>query len=120
MKYLGKAKKILGMQIERDEKKDELKISQKTYVYRVLDRFGTSEAKPALTIIAQLFKLSHKQCPNSEEETEYMNKVPYTNAVGSIMFSMICTKPDLAFAASFIALSCLILEENIGMQLNGY
>ena len=35
MKDLGKAKKILGMQINRNEKKGELKISQKTYLHRV-------------------------------------------------------------------------------------
>ena len=58
MKDLGKAKKILGMQIKRDDKMNELKISQKVYLYRVLDIFGMGRAKPILTPIAQHFKLS--------------------------------------------------------------
>ena len=52
MKDLGKAKKILGMQIARNEKKGELMISQKVYLHKVLDRFGMKEAKPILTPIA--------------------------------------------------------------------
>ena len=104
MKDLGKVKKILGIQIERGEKKDELNFFQNTYLHRVLDRFRMSEAKPILTPIAQHFKLSHQQCPNSEEEIEYMNKVPYANAMGSIMYSMICTRLDLAFVASLISI----------------
>ena len=58
-----------------------------------------SGAKSILTPIAQHFKLSSQQCQNSEEKIEYMTKVPYANAFGSIMYSMICTRPDLAFAS---------------------
>ena len=62
-----------------------------------------TDAKSVLTPITQHFKLSSQQCPNSEEEIAYMSKVPYSNAVGSVMYSMICTMPDLAFASSLIS-----------------
>ena len=52
MKDLGKAKKILGMQIIRDENKGILKISKSAYLEKVLDRFGMKEAKPMRTPIA--------------------------------------------------------------------
>lgn len=32
-----------------------------------------------------------------------MEKVPYANAVGSIMYSMVCTRPDLAYASSLVS-----------------
>nr|GFA44591.1 retrotransposon protein, putative, Ty1-copia subclass [Tanacetum cinerariifolium] len=35
--------------------------------------------------------------PNDEEKT-YMKKVPYASAVGSIMYAVRCTRPDVAFA----------------------
>ena len=41
-------------------------------------------------------------CPESEEEKELMNKIPYASAVGSNMYSMVCTRPDLSFTSSLI------------------
>lgn len=32
-----------------------------------------------------------------------MRKVPYSNAVGSLMYSMVCTKPDLAYSVSIVS-----------------
>ena len=34
---------------------------------------------------------------------EYMEKFPYPNAVGSIMYSIVCTRPDLAYAISVLS-----------------
>ena len=32
-----------------------------------------------------------------------MRKIPYSNAVGCPMYSMVCTKPNLTYAASLIS-----------------
>ncbi|KAL1223092.1 Retrovirus-related Pol polyprotein from transposon TNT 1-94 [Cardamine amara subsp. amara] len=44
--------------------------------------------------------LSKKQCPSTQAERERMNKIPYASAVGSIMYAMLCTRPDVACALS--------------------
>ena len=31
-----------------------------------------------------------------DEEREYMSKVPYSNVVGSLMYAMVCTRPDIS------------------------
>ena len=49
------------------------------------------------------FKLSSQQCPNNEEEVNFMKKIPYTSVVGSVMYSMISIRHDLAFASSLIS-----------------
>jgi len=44
------------------------------------------------------FKLSSKQCPQSPEEEEEMSQVPYASAVGSLMYIIVCTRLDFAYA----------------------
>ena len=38
--------------------------------------------------------------PATAEERERMNKIPYASAVGSIMYAMLCTRPDIAHVVS--------------------
>ena len=66
---------------------------------KVLQRFGMSaKTKLASTPLAPHFKLSASHCPKTEEKHEYMSKVPYSNAVGSLMYAMVCTRPDISHA----------------------
>ncbi|KAJ9543281.1 hypothetical protein OSB04_022988 [Centaurea solstitialis] len=103
MKDLGEARKILGMEISRDRKACTLTLSQKSYIEKVLKRFNMNGAKAVNTPIAGHFKLSAKQCPVSDEEKNDMSRVPYSSAVGSLMYAMICTRPDLAYAISMVS-----------------
>ena len=42
--------------------------------------------------------LSKKMSPKTPEETNRMSSIPYASAVGSIMYAMLCTRPDVAYA----------------------
>jgi len=42
-------------------------------------------------------KLSFEQCPKIEE-VEEISHVCYANAVGSLMYAMVCTRIDIAHA----------------------
>ena len=48
-------------------------------------------------------KLSLNDCPKSDADKAEMAKVPYSSAVGSIMYAMICTRPDIAFAVGVVS-----------------
>jgi hypothetical protein len=102
MKDLGPAKKILGMEIIRDRKAGRLYLSQRDYVDKVLDRFEV-HGDPVSTPLAAHFRLSSALSPQSDAEVDYMSRVPYSSAVGSLMYAMICTRPDLAYAVSAIS-----------------
>ncbi|KAJ4708896.1 Retrovirus-related Pol polyprotein from transposon TNT 1-94 [Melia azedarach] len=41
--------------------------------------------------------------PKSVEENKYMSRVPYASAVGSLMYAMVYTRPDLAQSVSVVS-----------------
>uniref|UniRef100_A0A3Q7ED97 Reverse transcriptase Ty1/copia-type domain-containing protein n=1 Tax=Solanum lycopersicum TaxID=4081 RepID=A0A3Q7ED97_SOLLC len=75
MKDLGAARKILGMEIIRDRERRKLFLSQRSYIQRSW----------------------------REEEKEYISRVPYASAVGSLMYAMVRTRPDLAHAVTVVS-----------------
>jgi hypothetical protein len=56
------------------------------------------------TPLAHHTKLSIKQCPHSEDEKKMMESTPYSSGVGSIMYGMVCSRPDLTYAVSIVRL----------------
>ncbi|KAE8703180.1 BTB/POZ domain-containing protein [Hibiscus syriacus] len=103
MKDLGSANKILGMQIHRDRSNRKIWLSQKNYLKKILSRFSMQDCKPISTPLPINFKLSSSMTPSSEDERMEMSRVPYASAVRSLMFDMICTRPDIAQAVGVVS-----------------
>ncbi|KAL9273201.1 Retrovirus-related Pol polyprotein from transposon TNT 1-94-like protein, partial [Drosera capensis] len=103
MKDMGQARQILGMQITRDRKAKRLWLSQEKYVERVLERFNMKGAKTVSCPLPSHLKLSKKLCPSTEKEKDEMSRVPYSSAVGSLMYAMVCIRPDIAYAVGVVS-----------------
>lgn len=103
MKDIGHATKILGMNIVRNREEGTVEINQTEYHQKIVRKFNLDNAKSVSVPLAQHFRLSKEQSPKNDEERIEMLKIPYSNAVGSLMYSMTCTRPDLAFAMSVIS-----------------
>ena len=58
------------------------------------------QSKKGFLPVLQGIKLSKTQCLATAEGREHMSSVPYTSAIGSIMYAMLCTKPDVCLAIS--------------------
>lgn len=82
MKDLGAISKILGMEIKRNRRKGTLKLSQESYLKKVLEKFGMTKLKLVITSLSQQFKLSANQVPKTTKEVNYMDNVQYANLVG--------------------------------------
>ncbi|GKB23522.1 retrovirus-related pol polyprotein from transposon TNT 1-94, partial [Tanacetum coccineum] len=82
MKELGEAKKILGMEIVRDQSRKIPRVSQSGYVSKILNNFRIDNGKSVHMPLGRHFKLSLKDCPIRDCDVESMSKVSYANAVG--------------------------------------
>ncbi|GJW50989.1 retrotransposon protein, putative, ty1-copia subclass [Tanacetum coccineum] len=103
MKELGEAKKILGMDIVRDRSRKILKVSQSGYVSKILNNYRIDNGKSVKMPLGGHFKLSLKDFPVKDCDVERMSKVPYANTVKSLMYLMVCTRPNIAYAVSVVS-----------------
>ena len=103
MKDLDVAIKIMGMQIIRDRDSKTLYLSQADYVKKVLTRFSMEDSKPVTTSLSAHFQLSKSLELTTDDDLNYMRKIPYSSAVCSIMYAMECTRPDLAHRVGVIS-----------------
>ncbi|XP_042021030.1 secreted RxLR effector protein 161-like [Salvia splendens] len=92
------------MEITRDRKGGKLWLTQKQYLTKVLHRFGVNDDyKSVNTPLAPHLKLSSQLSPKTEDEREYMAKAPYANAVGSLMYAMVCTRSDISQVVGIVS-----------------
>eukprot|EP01018_Ginkgo_biloba_P035895 Gb_13769 [translate_table: standard] len=61
------------------------------------------DCKPLCVPVALGTKLSISQCPTSPSEMEDMRRVPYQSAVGSLMYAIVCIRPDIAQAVGVLS-----------------
>ncbi|GKB93985.1 retrotransposon protein, putative, ty1-copia subclass [Tanacetum coccineum] len=104
MKDLEDAGYILGIKIYRDRSKRLIGLSQDTYLDKILKRFKIENSKKGnLHYIDRHKDLVMDLCPKTNEELDRMSRVPYASAIGSIMYAMTCTRPDVSFALSMVS-----------------
>jgi hypothetical protein len=90
---LGAAKEYLGMRITRDRTKRTLRLDQSPYAAKVAERFGQVNAKPVSTPLPSGYNPS----PNSLEADSSLRS-RYQSVIGSLLYIMLGTRPDLAYS----------------------
>ena len=70
----------------------------------VLQKFNINDdIKFVSTPLAPYFKLKATMSPIIVEEREHMTHMPYASAVDSLMYAMMCTRPDLSQDVSMVS-----------------
>ncbi|KAM2342887.1 hypothetical protein ACFX1X_015231 [Malus domestica] len=83
MKDLGDASYVLRIKLYRDRSRKLIGLSQSMYIDKVLSRFQMEQSKKGFLLVIR-----------------QMNMIPYASAIRSLMYAMICTRPDIAYAVS--------------------
>ena len=85
----------IGIEVIRDRESKKIKIHQKTYLKRVLERFNMLDCNPVSTPCAVDQQLRR----NVDEEGKFLkaHDVPFRSLIGSLMYAAVGTRPDLAY-----------------------
>ena len=95
IKDLGEAKRVLGMEIIRDKDKGIIQICQRDYINKVLNKFKMENCKPVKTPM--------EVNPIFDQNVVSDKNYPYRNLIGSLMYLVVLTRPDLCYSISFLS-----------------
>ena len=102
MKDFGEASHILGIMLMRDRQTRMLGLSPATYIDQILARFIMQDSKKRFVPFRVRISLSSDQHPKTPAEIERMRKFFYTSVVESLLFAMLCTRPDIYYAVGMV------------------
>ena len=100
MTELGPLTSFLGLEIRRNRKTRTLHLSQSKYIKTILERHSMLESAPVSTPADPNVRLVKTSC---EQQADSLNQQRYQSAVGSLMYAMIGSRPDIAFAVSAVS-----------------
>ena len=100
---LGPIHWLLGIKIKRDRAARTISLSQKTYIESIISRFNLTDAKTVSTPMDPGVIYCKKDAPSSPAEAAHMKSVPYREAIGSLMYASVATRPDITFAVSTLS-----------------
>lgn len=85
------------MEISQDLERGTITLSQSKYIGEVLRRFGMSDCKTSPIPMEPKLKLT---CASA---TTHQSSYPYREVIGSLMYLMTSTRPDISFAVGKLA-----------------
>ncbi|GJT33165.1 retrotransposon protein, putative, ty1-copia subclass [Tanacetum coccineum] len=97
MKDLGETAYILGIKIYTDRSRRLIRLCQSAYIEKILKIYFMENSKCRTIPMQEKLKLSKSQGASTPAEKQRMQNIPYASAVGSIMYAVRCTRPDVAF-----------------------
>ena len=96
MKDMGEASEILGIEINRNRSRRTLFLHQSRYTQRVLERFEMESSKPVASPMDKSRKSKQPESFSGSDKPAL--DVPFRSVIGSVMYMMIGSRPDLSFA----------------------
>ena len=101
IKEFGKLKYYLGIEVHRDRLSKTIRMNQRSYIKCLTERFGVDSCKDVNTPSNESEKLS-----KLDPSEECINKWPYLELIGALMYIATCTRPDVMHAVGEAAKYC--------------
>ena len=80
-----------------------LGLFQASYIDKILTRYNMQDSKKGFVPFRVGKSLSSNQRPKTNAKIERMRGIPYASAVESLMYAMLCTRPDICFAVGMVS-----------------
>ena len=104
MKDLGEASHILGIKLLCDRQGRMLGLSlATTYIDQILARFNMQNFKKGFVPFRVGKSQLTNQCPKTHAEIERMREILYALAVESLMYVMLCLRPNICFVVGMVS-----------------
>ena len=100
---LGPVHWLLGIKITRDRAAHTISLFQSSFIDTILSCFSMTEAKPYSSPMVPGAIYGKKDSPSSPDEATRMQRTPYRQVIGSLMYAAVATRPDIAFAVSILS-----------------
>jgi len=100
---LGPMSWLLGIQVTCDHKTWAISFLQEAYIKTIIAHFTLANAKPYSTPMVPSASYSKDDSPTSANDAAQMCKVPYCKVIGSLMYALVTTWPDITFAVSTLS-----------------
>ena len=100
---MGELHWILGIEVRRIREEKKILLSQKSYINSILQRYNFDELKPVSTPMDPNTRLTSAQSPSTTEKLGAMRNISYHEAVGSLMYATLGTRPDICFAVQTVS-----------------
>ncbi|XP_075079731.1 secreted RxLR effector protein 161-like [Nicotiana tabacum] len=94
---MGEVSYVIGIEIFCDRSQGLLRLSQKGYIERILERFSMNNCSVGIAPIQKGDKFSLMQCPKNDVEQKENSSI-----IGSLMYAQTCTRPGISFAVGML------------------
>jgi len=103
MSDLGELTTYLGLDISRNRSQRLLTLDQTKYIDKILNGHGMQDACPSLTPLDPNTSLvSNCKVTTADPESQLLDFEVYQSAVGSLMYAMLGTRPDIDYVVQLV------------------
>jgi hypothetical protein len=99
----GPIRWFLGFEIRRDRKTRTISINQQAYIESMVEKFRLTGARQVSTPMEMNAQFTKEQCPSTINQVAKMKGVPYSEAIGSVLWPVVVSRPDAAYAVGILS-----------------
>ena len=94
---------LLGIEVMWNRDEHTISLCQCPYLESIVHRFSFDKLKPVLNPMEPSTKLHSGQSPSTGAEYAAMHHIPYCEAISSLMYTSLATRPDISYAVATIS-----------------